>query len=442
MEEIRTSPGGVRVFSVDKFKTARLSLLLAVPANGREMVENLLLLLCARRGTEVYENLAAINRRLDDLYAATLSCRHFMDGDRQVLGFTAEYIEPDFLPDATDTAAGVAEVLAQLLLHPKREADGTLLRGTVAREKQDLVDSIRARRNDTRTYADTRCRELFFAGEPNDPSLLWSDETVLSVTPEELTVRMEVLLRDACISFFYTGREAEEAVRRRLTEVFGRLCDRCEISLPVRTERGIRPVQCAEEALPVTQSVLSIGYRAPLSCVMGGCDYEAFLLLNEMLGVMGTNRLFLRVREQMGLCYSIGSAIDCKKAALFVSCGIRAQAYEAVRRAIGDEIRAIADGRFTDEELAAAKQSVDNSLMQLEDSPGAKEAFIYTRLLDGLPIGVAPFRFSVAAVDRDAVMRVASALAEDTVFFLRGTQESEEETEDQEETEAYVDDEV
>ena len=97
MEEIRTSPGGVRVFSVDKFKTARLSLLLAVPANGREMVENLLLLLCARRGTEVYENLAAINRRLDDLYAATLSCRHFMDGDRQVLGFTAEYIEPDFL---------------------------------------------------------------------------------------------------------------------------------------------------------------------------------------------------------------------------------------------------------------------------------------------------------------------------------------------------------
>lgn len=440
MDEIRTNTAGVWVFPVNKFKTARLSLLLAVPANGREMVENLLLLLSARRGTEAYENLAAINRRLDDLYAATLSCRHFLDGDRQVLGFTAEYIEPAFLPDATDTAAGVAEVLAQLLLHPKREAQGGLSCEAVAREKQDLIDSIRARKNDTRAYAETRCKELLFAGERGDPSLLWSEKAVMSVTAESLTARREALLQEACISFFYTGCEEEGAVRRRLEQVFGGLCNRWKKMPLINAARTARPMRYAEESLPIAQSILSIGYRAPLSCAMGGCDYEAFLLLNEMLGVMGTNRLFDRVREKMGLCYSIGSAIDCKKAVLFVSCGIRAQAYWAVRNAILHEIHAIADGRFTDDEWEAAKQSVDNSLMQLEDNPGAWEAFVYTRLLDGLPTGVKEFRIAVAGVCREAVMRVASALTEDTVFFLRGTRESEEEAEETDEAEGCSDD--
>ncbi len=452
---------GIRVCHTEKFKTARFSVLFSVPAvadtrpaasadwqAAREpfSLSRLLLILTARRGTEQYPNLAQINRRLDDLYAATLSCRHFFDGDRQVLGFTAEYIEPCFLPDGTDPLGGVCEMIAQLLLHPLRDADGLLRRETLASEKRAMLDSIRAIKNDTRAYAEMRCRELLFAGQPNDPAVMRSEKAVRAVTAEMLDKRQRELLDAAACTLFYTGRESAQSILARIHPQI--LAWGTRLPVPTVTAIG-HPTETkrVEEEMAVTQSILVMGFCAPQTCVMGKAEYHAFLVLNEMFGAMGTNRLFLRLREQMGLCYSIGSTVDCKKATLTVSCGIGAAAQHDAEDAISDELQKIARGDFSEEELLTAKQSIDNAFAQMEDNAGAMESFLYTRLLDGIAETPEACRQAIWAVDREGVMQVAARTVLGAVFFLRGTlseesEESEEMTEDLVQGDAYEDGEI
>ena len=86
---------------------------------------------------------------------------------------------------------------------------------------------------------------------------------------------------------------------------------------------------------------------------------------------------------------------------------------------------------FTEEELTAAKQSLENSYRQLTDSPGAMESFYYGRALLGSSDSIDSTREAFSRVVQEDIMAAANALRVDTVYFLNGTLEGgEDEDED------------
>ena len=129
----------LHILQTDRFKTARLSISAILPADQVLSPRMTLLFGVLRRGSSRFPGQLHINRRLDELYGATLTIRNFHAGDRQVLGFTAEMLDDSCLPAADrglDILGGVADLLAGLILEPLTDEDGVLRRRSVEQEKQ------------------------------------------------------------------------------------------------------------------------------------------------------------------------------------------------------------------------------------------------------------------------------------------------------------------
>jgi predicted Zn-dependent peptidase len=140
----------------------------------------------------------------------------------------------------------------------------------------------------------------------------------------------------------------------------------------------------------------------------------------------------MEVREKQSLCYSIGSSYDLYKGLMKVACGIDPDARDTACEAILQQWDRMCAGDITDEEIDAAKRSLDNSYRTVEDNPHAIEGFYYGRLLENVDMTVEECRRGLVSVTREQIVRAASSVTLDTVYFLKGTcSEGEEVDEDE-----------
>ena len=419
-----------------RFKTARLSLFTVMPAQREQSPLTTLLFGILRRGSEHYRRLSLLNRRLDELYGTTLTIRNYLHGDAHVVCYTAEMLEQALLPDEDadmDILRGVMELLADMILYPLRDEDQNLRAEAVEKEKQSLMDSLRSMKNDTRTYAGNRLREIMCEGEPYGLSIGGTVEQVAAITPAEVTARHRELLQSTRMEVFYTGRATEEQVVRAWHHAFGDWSP-ASAGLP-ETARHIPPAvpRSVTEDMAVSQGKLCLGW----SC---GENYgtlrehpdtlAAYAVCNELFGVMQSSLLFRRVREELGLCYFCDSSLDMTKGILWVSCGIRPDRRAEAEAAICRQLSDLQEGKADPADVELAKLSLLNSYRQIGDSQASVEAFAFGRLMNRTAETPEEEMDRIRAVTPADVVRVAQTFRPDTVFFLNGTDPSAEGEED------------
>lgn len=410
-----------------RFKTARLSLVWVFPADAEASPLTTLLFGIYRRGSEGYPRLALLNRRLDELYGTTLTIRNYLHGDSHVVIYTAEMPETSFLPPADahmDILGGVMELLADMLLRPLTEEDGTLRAEAVEKEKQSLCDSLRAQRNDTRAYAGNRLREIMCAGEPYGLSVEGSVEQVMSVTPAQVTARHRYLLSHTRMEVFYTGRASAVDVAAAWASAFrGWTPSRAHVHAAVPHTPPVTPLSVTED-MEVSQGKLCLSWSCGESFTTlkeSPDELAAYAVCNELFGVMQSSLLFRRVREELGLCYFCDSSLDMTKGVLWVSCGIRSDRRAEAEAAIREQLAALQRGDVHPEDVALAKLSLRNVYRQMEDSQSSLEVFALHRILNATSDPLEGELERILRVTPADVARVAATFRPDTVFFLNGT---------------------
>ena len=416
-----------------RFKTARLSLVWVFPANAEASPLTTLLFGIYRRGSENYPRLALLNRRLDELYGTTLSIRNYLYGDSHVVIYTAEMPERVFLPPADahmNILGGVMELLADMVLRPLREANGNLRADAVEKEKQSLCDSLRSLRNDTRAYAGNRLREIMCGGEPYGISIGGTVEQVTAITPAQVTAHHESLLSRVRLEVFYTGRAIEDEVKAAWDAAFGGWEPELLYLSDTSPHSPSESPRAHTEDMEVSQGKLCMGWSCGENFATLRDDPDtlaAYAVCNELFGVMQSSLLFRRVREELGLCYFCDSALDMTKGILWVSCGVRPDKREEAEAAIRTELTALQGGRISPADVELAKLSLQNAYRQMGDSQASLEIFALNRLLNGTPDTPEEELSRVMNVTLTDVARVAATFKPDTVFFLNGTAEGEEE---------------
>ena len=416
-----------------RFKTARISLFTVLPADERESPLTTLLFGVLRRGSERYPRLALLNRRLDELFGTTLTIRNYLHGDCHVVVYTAEMTEKAFLPPTAAHLSildGVMELLADMILHPLTDSDGNLRADAVEKEKQALCDSLRSQRNDTRTWAGNRLREIMCDGEPYGLSIGGRAEEVGEYTAADVTSRYRSMLDMTRMEVFYTGRESAERVECAFRSAFGDWHP-TRLTIP-RTLPHLPPVmpRAESEDMEVSQSKLCMGWACGENFTTL-CDdpdtLAAYAVCNEIFGVMQNSLLFRHVREERGLCYFCDSALDMTKGILWVSCGIRADKHAETEEAITAQLTALQRGDIDPADVELAKLSLQNGYRQLKDSQSSLSVFSFGRILNGTTDTPDRELERILAVTPADVARVAARFRPDTVFFLNGTAEGEEE---------------
>ncbi len=422
----------------DKFKTACMSLNLLTQLKRESAAMNALIPNVLARGTTRYPDMERLSARFDELYGAAVEPVNRRIGEVHCIGFFASFPEPAFLPGGEALLGEMSALMAEMLLSPNTRG-GLLLPQYVESEKEKLLDLIRSRVNEKRSYAVQRCLEEMCCCEDYAVSRFGTLEDCEAIHYKKLTRHYRELLRKSPVELFYCGRaslaEVEDALRTSLAGM-----PRGEIDYDIGTDLRMNALEAEpryfEERMDVTQGKLVLGFR--LGACMEDPDRAAIHVFNAVYGSGVNSKLFMNVREKLSLCYYASSAVILRKGLMLVSSGISFENFESAKREILAQLEAVKNGDITDEELLCAKRAVASDLRAALDSQGELEGYWLGQAIDGLDYGPTELAGLVEEVTREDVMKIAESVELDLVYFLRGEDgtDTEEEAAEDEDAEA------
>ena len=414
----------------DKFKSDCLSVNLLTQLRRETVSFNALLPRVLLRGSTFHSDMDAISSACDELYGARILPLVRKKGEILSVGLYAGFLADRFTPDGSRLLEPVAQLLGELLLSPATKG-GLLLRPYVESEKEKLIDDIRAKVNDKRSYAVDRLLEEMCCYEDYGCDDMGTEEDAAAVGYVELTRHYRTLLQTAPIEIFYCGAAPHERVAAACTDALITL-PRGEVDYDLGTDVRMNAVTAEprqfDETLDVAQGQLCLGFRLGES--MEDPDFAAIAVFNALYGGSVTSKLFENVRERLSLCYYAFSFCDSFKGLMLVSSGIAPENQETAYAEIIRQLDAVRAGDFTDEELQHARKHCSGQLRAVPDSPGALEEFYFSQTLKGLDYGPAEFAELCEMTERADILSVARGIELDSVYFLHGSTDEEEEADE------------
>ena len=407
----------------DKFKTACMSVTLLTQLRRETAAMNAVIPFVLRRGTTRYGDMEQLSRRMDELYGAAVEPVVRRIGEIQCIGFYGSFPEPDYLPGGEALLGDTCALMAQLLLDPATRG-GLLLPQYVDSEREKLLDIIRSRMNDKRSYALMRCIEEMCCYEDFAVSRFGSESEAENIHYKKLTRHYRELIQTCPVEIFYCGKTDFKAVSAAMRDAFSAM-PRGEIDYDIGTDLRMNAVEdhvrFVEEEMDVTQGKLVLGFR--LGECMEEPDIPALYVFNAVYGSGATSKLFMNVREKLSLCYYASSAEYLHKGIMLVSSGIEFDKLDAARDEILAQLDSVRRGEITDDELRSAKKSVASDLRAVQDSLGELEGFYLSQALDGLDYGPAELAALAEDVTKEDVQAIAESIECDLIYFLKGSGE-------------------
>lgn len=418
---------GVRLTAVhtNKFKSSCFGVTLLTPLNRETASENALLGWVLRRGTASHPDLQSISAALDDLYGGAVDTLVTKKGETQCIGFTASFLDDAYALNGEAILEPAAGLLGELLLCPYTE-NGVFSAQYVDSERANLIDRIRAQRNDKRQYSMYRLGQEMCRGEAFGVDKLGEEERVRAITPASLWQRYQTLLSHARVELYYCGSADLQRVEGALRNAFAALPlngQRQQPSCQVVAHPPKDAPRMVEECLNVTQGKLAMGLRT------GGItardkEFPALLLLNAVFGGTSMSKLFMNVREKLSLCYFASSGLERIKGLMLVSSGVEFEKFEQARDEIIAQLEVCRRGEITADELEGARRIVVNALRTTLDSQGRMVDYWLGQAVAGLEEGPEEMAKRIEQVTVEQLARTAQKLELDTIYFLKGKEDA------------------
>ena len=406
------------MISTNKFKASVISFSMTLPLKRSSTAYGLLIshLLC--RGSASYPSIALLNRRLDELYGSYVEIKSHHIGENLSLTISAETLDNKYIPDGTDVIGELISIIAELILSPAF-LQPSFSAQVFEQEKRLIVDSINAEINNPRLYSAKKCLELM----QEDIALPTSDELkqiVSNISYGELCDYYRGLISSAPLRVFCVSAENAENLKRRIEASFeGYPCKSPSLPIPLRPLKRNLP-EHKKVNMPVSQGKLTLGFSTGVIIHPNDDTYYTMIMLNEILGGSASSKLFLNVREKMGLCYYCSSSYSLYSGIMLISSGFEMKNYEIAKEAILNQIEEIKNGNVSDFELESAQRSVTSGYRQLYDSPFELQSFFLNRALFNITDKIDDAERKLLTVKKDDIIALAKKIRLDASFFIEG----------------------
>jgi zinc protease len=222
----------------------------------------------------------------------------------------------------------------------------------IDRIRAQIVTGIKASQNDPSTIASQKFAEVLYGKHPYARRDEGTVQSLEAITREDLLDAHKKLFGKDQLKIGVVGAISAKELAPLLDKLFGDLQDKADL----------KPVDMAKLALGATTSVTYDLPQTTISLVYPGVkrsdkDFFAAYLMNQVLGVGFTSRLYNEVREKRGLAYTVGSGLSGQdySNSLNISTGTRPDRAQQSLDVIRAEVARMAKSGVTEEELAAAK---------------------------------------------------------------------------------------
>jgi len=253
-----------------------------------------------------------------------------------------------------------ADILGDMLFHSVFDAK------EIQRERQVIIQEIHMYEENPMMHIEDLFERGAFSGFSLGMSIAGPASVIERVPRGKLLGHKKSFYDPANMICVVAGR-ISPSVRKIVKQVFGAEKNSRKRFAPI-TPAHFVPRQVRVQKKKTEQSQIALGFE--------GFDYNhkdaaTLEVLNSILGGGMSSRLFIQVRERLGLCYHIKSETSSYEdtGLIAIYAGVSSQRVKEAAHAIQEEITKIHNKKVTEEELGRAKEYLKGKLiMQMEAS--------------------------------------------------------------------------
>lgn len=404
----------LNAIKTDKFKSSLLSWYFIRPLKREEVTKNALIPLVLKRGSEMYPNSLEIQKKLEELYGSNFSASINKRGDRQILRFTMEWANGEYLND-NDYNFDTIEMLKQIIYNPFTSENG-FKKEYVEGEKQVLKRRIQSKINDKRSYAIERCIEEMCKKEKFSISSLGYIEDLDQIDESNLYEHYKEILETSPIEIFYVGNYDDDFINYLKTK---NSLER-DVLVSIPKEKIISTVQTKnmiEEEFDINQGKLVIGYRAGIP--YEDSLYSGLIIASDILGGGPNSKLFKYVREEASLAYYIGSKVYKYNSIMLIDSGIEFENFQQTIEIIRKQIEDMKSGDFTEADIQVSKRSIRTSTESIKDSIFLISEFFFSQLISKDNRSLGQIIEDFEKVTKDEIVQASNKIIPDTIYFMK-----------------------
>ncbi|NLO81740.1 MAG: insulinase family protein [Clostridiales bacterium] len=406
---------GVRLFVLptEKFKTVTMSFCFHRDLDN-DYTYNALIPAVLRRGCEGFVTLMDIQRHMENLYGALFDVGVQKKGERQILRFSMEVVNDDYVGNRGLLAQSFY-FMNRIINRPVLQ-EGGFVKDYIEQEKENLRNRIRSLINDKIQYSLERCAQEMCKEEKYSRYVFGSEEDLNVLDHDRLYEVYKDVVGTSPLDIFVVGDVAPEKVKLLLEQSLP--MDRSRVkTIPKTPYKKLQAkVKEVTEEMDVNQGKLVIGFRTNVAAR----DKEFFPLLvySSILGGGPHSKLFINVREKASLAYYAFARLEKFKGLMFVSAGIDVDKRQQTLDIIMEQIDAIAKGEISQHEYEGALNSLVTSITGTADQPSQLIDYYLGNSILESNITLEEFVENIKNVSIDQVVEVSRMVIMDTVYFL------------------------
>ena len=411
---------GIKLHTIktEKFKTNLIAIMLTTKLDRENVTKNALIPAVLRRGTKNLTTQEEINKKLEEMYGASLDCGLDKTGDNQVLKFYIETVNDEFLPQEAENMLKISlEKIFEFVFNPYLE-NGCFKKEYVEQEKENIKQIIDGKIDNKARYSLDRCIEEMYKDQPYGLYKYGYVEDMKDINEKNLYEYYQQLINECKIDIFVSGiidEETENIIKNN--ENIIKLKDRePQYNNPEIIAKKSEKENDVQESMDVTQGKLIIGMDLDIDDDNLRFDV---MIYNSIFGGSANSKLFQNVREKASLAYAASSSYYRFKNNIFINCGIEIKNYEKALEIIKQQIEDMKKGDFTDEEVENAKKGIIASIKTIDDEQDTEITYFFSQELSKSKCNIEQYMQRISEVTKDKVVDVANKVSVNTVYFLK-----------------------
>lgn len=417
-ETVKKQGYTLHMIKTDKYKTNTIIWKMKAPLQKETVTYRALLPNVLQSSTKKHPSTAKLRTYLDQLYGATLQIDLSKKGDYHIITFSIEIANETFLKDSTPLLQKAVQLLKEVVLEPNA-GNGAFDSGTVEKEKRTLKQRIKSVYDDKMRYATFRVTEEMCKDEPYSLYVHGELDQVDDITPNSLYQYYEQAINEDELDLYIVGDIDQAEVERYCDEL--RFAERTPKRNSETSEKSNIEVKEIIERQDLKQGKLNIGYRTNIR--YGDKDYFPLQMVNGIFGGFPHSKLFINVREKANLAYYAASRIESHKGLLMVMSGIEDKNYEKAVSIIKEQMEAMKNGDFSDQEIDQTKAVIQNQFLETIDTARGLTEVLYHNVVAHTVINLDEWLDQMLMTTKKEIVDAARKIEMDTIYFLTGTKE-------------------
>ncbi|GGC89953.1 peptidase M16 [Thalassobacillus devorans] len=399
-----------------KYKTINIVAKFKSELKKEWMTKRALLPMVLQKATQDHPSPRQLQSALENLYGTILSSDGTKKGENHVISFRMEVANEAYLNDRTPLLEEALRLFHDVLFNPKSE-NNAFDEKIFNREKQTLEQKITSIKDDKMSYANMRLIDHMCKDEPYSYHVHGYPEELEKLTAADLYEYYQSFINHDLLDVYITGDVEEDEAERLIDKYFTR--ENASNQVLDEKKTNTQPIDDSKEIIEedeLNQGKLHLGFRTHTT--FGDEDYYALQIFNGLFGGFPSSKLFMNVREKHSLAYYAASRFESHKGLLLVFSGIAPDVYDQAKSIILEQVEAMRNGEFTEEEVEQTKELVVNQLLETMDSAQGLIEILYHQVLSGHMVEAEELIENIRQVTMQEVVDMANKIELDTIYFL------------------------